>query len=98
MEVLFLNIAIDRSLASMAKELEKRGYHVFFIGENQMADAILYNENTENSFYGVNTLISEGYSLTSGHEGYGAILINAANRTVEDIARILESRLYSPLF
>jgi hypothetical protein len=97
-EVAFLNIAIQRGLENLRAVLESKGHKVFYIGENQFADAVLYNELDTYPYYEVNNVPSATASTTRGNTGYGALLVNVSNKSNEEILRILERRLYSPIF
>lgn len=90
-------IAVQKGLESLKKELENRGYEVFYIGEHKTADAILYNEVDTYPYYEVNNLSSVTASNDMNH-AYGALLLNVTNKSTEEILSILERRTYSPLF
>lgn len=89
-------IAVQRGLENLKKELENRGYEVFYIGEHKTADAVLYNEVDTYPYYEVNNL-SLAVSDDTNH-AYGALLLNVTNKSTEEILSILERRTYSPLF
>ena len=90
-------IAIQRGLENIKDELESRGNEVFYIGENRMADAILYKEVDTYPYYEVNNLPSAPGASIGGNTAYGALLINITNKSMEDIVQMLEKRVYSPL-
>ncbi|KUO76327.1 MAG: hypothetical protein APF77_20130 [Clostridia bacterium BRH_c25] len=90
-------IAIQRGLENIKEELESRGNEVFFIGENRIADAVLYKEIDAFPYYEVNNIPSAVSASIDGNMSYGALLVNVTNKSMEDIIRILEKRLYSPL-
>jgi len=92
--VVFLNIAIQKGLDSLKSTLQSMGFTVFYIGENEVADAVLYNEPDTYPYYDVNNIPS----ATASTAGYGTLLVNVSNKTEEEIVRILNSRVYSPLF
>jgi hypothetical protein len=96
MEVFFMIIAIQRGLENIKSELESKGNEVFYIGENKMADAVLYKEADTQTYYAVNNTPSAA-ALTNGNTSYGTLLVNVTNKSVEEIIRILEARVYSPL-
>lgn len=91
-------IAIQRGLENIKRELESRGNEVFYIGENKMADAVLYKEADIETYYSVNNIPSAATALTNDNTSYGALLVNVTNKSVEEIIQILEARVYSPLF
>ena len=89
-------IAIQRGLEDIKSELESRGNEVFYIGENRMADAVLYKEADTRPYYAVNNVPSTA-ALSNENISYGALLVNVTNKSMDDIIRILEKRIYSPL-
>jgi hypothetical protein len=99
MEVFFMIIAIQRSLDDIKKELESRGNEVFYIGENKVADAVLYKEVDTHPYYEVNNVPSAASTSVSinGNMSYGALLVNVTNKSIEEIIHILNKRVYSPL-
>jgi hypothetical protein len=90
-------IAIQRDLGDIKEELESRGNEVFYIGENRVADAVLYKEIDTHPYYEVNNIPSAASASISGNVSYGALLVNVTNKSIEDIIRILDKRVYSPL-
>lgn len=93
-----MNIAIQKGLESLINVLENHGHRVFYIGENQVADAVLYNEMDTYPYYEVNNISSVTSATATGNIGYGALLLNVSNKSEEEILRILDRRLYSPIF
>lgn len=93
-----MNIAIQKGMDNLKNTLQDRGYNVFYIGENQVADAVLYNEADTFPYYDVNNIPSVTSSTSGGNSAFGALLINTSNKTEDEIIRILDSRIYSPLF
>lgn len=92
-----MNIAIQRGLEDLKKELESIGHQVFYIGENKMADAVLYKEVDTYSYYEVYNVSSASVSSADGNLSYGTLLLNVTNKSFDEIRRILEKRIYSPL-
>lgn len=90
-------IAIQKDLGSIKKELESRGHEVFYIGENKVADAVLYKEVDTHPYYAINNLPSAASASTNGNAAYGTLLVNITNKSMDDIIRIIEKRVYSPL-
>lgn len=90
-------IAIQRGLGNIKEELESRGNEVFYIGENRVADAVLYKEVDTHPYYEVNNIPSAASASINGNMSYGTLLVNVTNKTIEDIINILEKRVYSPL-
>jgi hypothetical protein len=93
-----LNIAIQKGLDDLKNTLQSMGFTVFFIGEDQMADAVLYNEPDTYTYYDVNNIPSATASTAGTNAAYGALLVNVSNKTEDEIVKILNSRVYSPLF
>ena len=97
MEVFLLNIAIEKGLEELKEKLESYGHKVFYIGDNNTADAVLYEEMDRHPYYEVNNVPS--VTANAGDNvSYGALLINVRNKSFDQIVRMLDSRLYSPLF
>lgn len=93
-----MNIVVDNGMEALKAELEARGYHVFNIGDEVVADAVLYKEKDSHPYYEVNNVVSAASSTTSGkNNAYGAILINVNNKGIDEITSILNKRVYSPL-
>lgn len=90
-------IALQRGLENIKEELENRGNEVFYIGENKLADAVLYKEVDTYPYYEVNNLPSAAGASIDGNLAYGTLLVNVTNKSMEEIIRILEKRVYSPL-
>ncbi len=92
-----MKIAIQKGLEHIKNELENKGNEVFYIGENRVADAVLYKEVDTHPYYEVNNIPSVVSASVNGDMTYGALLVNVTNKSMEDIIRILEKRVYSPL-
>ena len=94
-----MNIVVDNGMEDLKAELEARGYHVFNIGDEVVADAVLYKEKDSHPYYEVNNVQSTTSSTTLGkNNAYGAILVNVNNKGIEEITNIINKRVYSPLF
>lgn len=90
-------IAIQRGMEDIKEMLENRGDEVFYIGENRVADAVLYKEVDTHPYYEVNNVPSAAASSVNGNTSYGALLVNTTNKSMDEIIRILDKRVYSPL-
>lgn len=90
-------IAIQRGLENIKAELENRGNEVFYIGENRIADAVLYKEIEMYPYYEVNNVPSAVSASVNGNMSYGVLLVNVTNKSIDDIINILKTRVYSPL-
>lgn len=93
-----MNIAIQKGLENYKDKLEQQGHRVFYIGEDQVADAVLYNEPDTYPYYEVNSIPSVTASTAGGNTGFGTLLVNVSNKSDEEVIRILDKRVYSPLF
>lgn len=93
-----MNIAVQKGLDNIMDTLRNKGHNVFYIGENQIADAVLYNEPDTYPYYDVNNIPSATASTSETNTGYGALLVNVSNKSEDEILKILSNRLYSPLF
>lgn len=91
-------IAIERGLENLKHQLESRGYECFYIGENRIADAILYEDHVNQPYFGVNIASMTNMSGFYDSHSHGAILINTKGKSIDEITNILTNRTYSPLF
>ena len=91
-------IAIERGMENLKQQLESRGYKCFYIGEDHVADAIIYNDSMTQPYFEVNKTSMINVSGTYSSHSQGALLINAGNKSIDEITNILTSRTYSPLF
>lgn len=90
-------IAVEKGLEHMKQLLESRGYECFYIGENRVADAILYKDRVNHPYFNVNKGSMTNISGPGASQTQAALLINADNKNIDDIVNILERRTYSPL-
>ncbi len=92
-------IALERGLEDLARFLSARGYNtVIYDEEVQNADVVIYNRNAmDNYLTQLNTsfILDQG---TTSTDNPGALLINAYNKTYNQILSMIERGLYSPLF
>jgi len=93
-----VNIAIQKNLDSLKSILESKGHNVFYIGVSQNADAVLYSETDTHPYNNVNNLSSVTASTPEVSAAYGVLLVNVSNKSEEEVLRILDNRVYSPLF
>lgn len=82
-------VALQQGLENLGEELKSRGYEVVAYGDQGHIDAIVYSD-----------IYSGLSSVNNSAEGnaYGAILINANNKTVDEIVHIIDTRRYERLF
>ena len=82
-------IAVQQGLEQIRMGLKDRGYEVVGYDDGGHIDAIVY-KSIDSSMGNVNNS-AEGNI-------YGAILINATGKTVDEIEYIIETRRYGNLF
>lgn len=97
-------IAVQRGLSEIKAKLEHMGHHVVYHDEVQSpVDAYIYAEDNDyahQSLYTANQVLTNVFSSVGvglNHD-IGTLLINAQNKTIDEINFILGSRVYSPLF
>lgn len=82
-------VALQEGLEEIKWGLENKGYEVVDFNDGGHIDAIVYKS------------ISSGMgSVNDSSDGnmFGAILVNANNKTISQIAYIIETRRYEGLF
>lgn len=82
-------IAVQQGLEEIKEGLRSRGYEVVGYEDRGHIDAIVY-KSIDSSMENVNN--------TNDGNIYGAILVNATNKTVAEIEHIIETRRYGSLF
>lgn len=82
-------IAVQHGLEGIKKELQNRGYEVVGYEDRGHIDAIVY-KSIDSSIESVNN--------SADGNIYGAILINATDKTIDEIEHIIEARRYGGLF
>ncbi|MDD3766314.1 MAG: YkuS family protein [Eubacteriales bacterium] len=84
-----MTVAVAPQLKTLAGQLRERGYNVVTYGKYKYpVDALVYVGSMED----YRTLKGS----TVGH--FGILMINATNKTVDEVDNALKNRLYSPLF
>ncbi len=94
-------IAIQRGLDYIKNQLDQLGYKVVFYDEASFpVDALIYlEENNDNTLLNINKYLSQQFSMVNpAYNRSGTILINAKNKSIDEIVQIIERRAYSPLF
>lgn len=84
-----MTVAIAPELNTLANQLRERGYNVVTYGKYKFPiDALVYTGNMED------------YTTLKGSTmGYfGILMVNATNKTADEVDIALKRRLYSPLF
>nr|WP_249168721.1 YkuS family protein [Alkaliphilus sp. B6464] len=82
-------VAVQQGLEEIRLGLERKGYEVVDYMYGGHIDAIVYTD-----------IYSGLDSVNNSVDGniYGAILINANNKTIDEIGHIIETRRYERLF
>lgn len=82
-------ISVQDNLVDLYEGLRDMGYRVHRLSENVVSDAYIYSETS----FGLGNL----YDMVPPREN-GSLLINADNRSIDDLAYMINHRIYSPLF
>jgi hypothetical protein len=82
-------IAVQQGLNSIISGLESRGYEVVAFEDRGYIDAVVYVDD----YTGLKNVNSMGEVNNNG-----ALLINAKNKTLDQIIYIIETRRYEGLF
>ncbi|EOC99785.1 YkuS family protein [Caldisalinibacter kiritimatiensis] len=89
-------IAVQQGLNEIKERLIRDGYEVFDIDSGRNVEAVIYMADGYNiPDYSQFTNMNEG---TSADIGRGMILINAKNKSIEEIEYIIENRVYTRIF
>ncbi len=89
-------IVVQEGLNDLRNSLNSLGYEVVDINENNNVEAIVYMADGYDIQYHNNLVnMNSGVDMTNNR---GTILINATGKTVEEIDKVIKSRIYSPLF
>ena len=96
-------VAVQKGLENIKELLREKGYEVVTFGEyNYPIDAVVYTGNNLETSYIKNNNMPNMTIDTMGHEAsqrsYGVLLVNATNKSIEEIDYILKHKVYSPLF
>ncbi|TDT50485.1 uncharacterized protein UPF0180 [Fonticella tunisiensis] len=82
-------ISVQDDLIEVKEYLKKLGYEVYSISDGIASDVHIYSEK--------NMGLANVYNAALPADN-GSFFINADNRSVEDVAYMVEHRYYSPLF
>jgi hypothetical protein len=95
--VVFIIVAVQNGLDSIKAGLKERGFEVVDIENNNYPiDAIVYEGNSFQISYVSRNNMPE---MTMGKRtNYGVFMVNSLGKTVGEIADMLNTRYYSPLF
>ncbi len=84
-------VAVERNLRDLARQLAGRGYTVVDEHYNGYVDAILYDGEKSRLSY-----LNQFDNVIDMEKG--AVLINTANRGLEEIIYAIENKVYESLF
>ena len=103
-----MTVAVQKGMKTMMQQLRQRGYDVVTFGEyNYPIDAIVYaGQGLESSYIKNNNVPNlaaemsiEGHGdRTNGDRSYGVLMVNASQKSIDEIDQILKNKVYSPLF
>lgn len=89
-------IVVQEGLNDIRNGLNRLGYEVVDINENNNVEAIVYMADGYDIDYHSNIVsMKSGIDMTNNK---GTVLINATGKTIEEIDKIIDNRIYSPLF
>jgi hypothetical protein len=84
-----MRISIEDNLTDFKNYLTSMGHEVYNFSDNVISEAYIYSES--------NTGLINLANMVNG-TGMGSLLIDADNKSPEEIQGILSHRVYSPLF
>jgi len=95
--VVFIVVAVQQGLDEIKAGLIEKGFEVVDLETyNYPIDAIVYEGNSFQISYVSRNNMPE---MTMGKRGnYGVFIVNSLGKSIEEIADMLNSRYYSPLF
>lgn len=98
-------VAVQKGLENLKEKLREKGYDVVTLGEyNYPIDGIVYAGHGLGESYVKNNNMP---NLTSHRQmagfgdmnrSYGVLMVNAVNKSIDEIDLILKNKVYSPLF
>lgn len=93
-------IAVEPGLENISDQLVKRGYTIVNYPEyNGVVDAIIYKKNMISHIKEYqNSIMANVLENNNTKPSQGVLVINANNKSTNQIEEILRSRVYSPLF
>lgn len=93
----FIVVAVQQGLDNIKSGLREKGFEVVDLETyNYPIDAIVYEGNSFQISYVSRNNMPE---MTMGRRGnYGVFIVNSLGKTIDEIADMLKTRYYSPLF
>lgn len=95
--MVFIIVAVQKELNNIKVGLREKGFEVVDIETyNYPIDAIVYEGNSYQISYISRNNMPE---MTMGNRSnYGVFIVNSIGKTLDEIADMLNTRYYSPLF
>ena len=91
--------ALERGLEDLKNALEERGYHTVFADEmNSYVSAYIYQEQNTLGQQNFHDSLNSSMMMNTASPNYGVLLIQAKDKTPDQIISMIENRVYSPLF
>ena len=84
-----MTVAVEKGLENVKNALKNKGYTVIDADKNPVADAYVFSGRQTGA-------LSANSCFKTARNG--VLMINAQNKSPDEIDRILKSRLYDPLF
>lgn len=93
-------IAVEEGLGDISEQLRQRGYTIVSYPEyGGVVDAFLYKQDMLSSINQyTNSFITEPLENQISNPSHGVLIINANNKTADQVEEIIKKRLYSSLF
>ena len=93
------SIALERGLEALKQILEEKGYHTVFADEmDAWVSAYIYQDNNALGKQSLHSTLNNSFMSNSTEANTGVLLIQAGDKTPEQIIYMIENRVYSPLF
>ena len=92
-------IALERGLEELKDSLERYGYQTVFADEiTGWISAYIYQEENALAQPALHSTLNNSLSSAASLDNSGVLLIQARDKTPEQIIHMIENRIYSPLF
>lgn len=92
-------IALERGLEPLKQILEEKGYHTVYEDEmDGWVSAYIYQDTNAIGQQSLHTTLNNSLMSNTSEVNPGVLLIQAKDRTPEQIIYMIENRVYSPLF
>ncbi len=92
-------IALERGLEALKLILEEEGYHTVFADEmDTWVSAYIYHDNNALGKHSLHSSFNSSFMSNKVEANTGVLLIQAGDKTPEQIIYMIENRVYSPLF